>query len=36
MHLRKTLMKNIIFFLDPPFADNNFIKNLKFIKDKGF
>tara|TARA_B100002019_G_scaffold201058_1_gene174232 strand:- start:3725 stop:4285 length:561 start_codon:yes stop_codon:yes gene_type:complete len=23
-----------IFFLDPPFADNNFIKNLKFIKDK--
>ena len=33
--MRKILTKNIVFFfLDPPFADNNFIKNLKFIKDK--
>ena len=31
---RKQLKKFDIFFLDPPFADNNFIEDLKLIKQK--
>ena len=28
------LLKNMIFFLDPPFLDKNFVQNLELIKSK--